>query len=72
MDKKTQDKLFATLLAVDTPTICNALEEARGVRTATGFTTQHMHPTEPDAPPMVGFARTGVIRAAQPAIGSAA
>ena len=72
MDQNTQKKLFDALRAVDTPTICNALEEARGFRTASGFTTQHMHPTEPDAPPMVGFARTGIIRAAQPAVGSAA
>ena len=72
MDNKAQRKLFDALRAVDTPTICNALEEARGFRTAAGFTTQHMHPTEPDAEPMVGFARTGIIRAAQPAVGSAA
>ena len=72
MDDKAQKNLFDALRAVDTPTICNALEEARGFRTAAGFTTQHMHPTEPDAPPMVGFARTGIIRAAQPAVGSAA
>ena len=72
MNTRTQKKLFDALRAVDTPTICNALEEARGVRTATGFTTQHLHPTEPDAPPMVGYARTGIIRAAQPAVGSAA
>src|SRR4029077_18171418 len=72
MDTKAQKKLFDALRAVDTPTICNALEEARGFRTATGFTTQHMHPTEPDAPPIVGYARTGIIRAAQPAVGAAA
>ena len=71
MDIKDQKKLFDALRAVDTPTICNALEEARGFRTATGFTTQHMHPTEADAPPMVGFARTGIIRAAQPAVTAA-
>ena len=52
MDNTAQTKLFDALRAVDTPTICNALEEARGFRTAAGFTTQHMHPTEPDAPPM--------------------
>src|SRR5260370_5852890 len=57
---------------MERPTICNAREEARGFRPAAGFPTQHMHPTEPDAPPMVGFARTGIIRAAQPAIRSAA
>ncbi len=72
MDKKAQAKLFAALRAVDTPTICNALEEARGFRTATGFTTQHLHPTEPKAPPMMGYARTGMIRAMQPAAGTPA
>ena len=58
MDIKDQKKLFDALRAVDTPTICNALEEARGFRTASGFTTQHMHPTEPDAPPMVAEPRS--------------
>ena len=29
MDAKTQKKLFDALRAVDTPTICNALEEDR-------------------------------------------
>jgi hypothetical protein len=53
MDNKAQKKLFDALRAVDTPTICNALEEARGFRTASGFTTQHMHPTEADAPPLL-------------------
>ena len=38
MDNKVQKKLFDALRAVDTPTICNALEEARGFRTAAGFT----------------------------------
>ena len=50
MDNTAQTKLFDALRAVDTPTICNALEEARGFRTAAGFTTQHMHPPEPEAP----------------------
>src|ERR1700730_15186390 len=72
MDNKSQKKRSCTLRAVDTPTICNALEEARGFRTATGFTTQHLHPTEPKAPPMVGYARTGMIRAMQPAAGTPA
>src|SRR3979409_2577674 len=72
MDTKTQKKLFDALRAVDTPTICNALEEARGSRTPPRFPPHHPHPTDPEAPPMVGFARTGIIRAAQPAVGSPA
>src|SRR5260370_7436039 len=72
MDKKAQKKLFDALRAVDTRASCSGGEEGGGFGTGAGFSSQHMHPTEPDAPPMVGFARTGIIRAAQPAVGSAA
>ncbi len=58
--------LLDQLRAVDTPTICNALEDAAGERSAQGFTLEQFHCTDPDAMPIVGYARTATIRAAQP------
>ncbi|MBX6367645.1 MAG: RraA family protein, partial [Rhodospirillales bacterium] len=47
----------------DTPTICNALEIVMPERRAMGFTVEPMVALDPAAPPMVGLARTGTIRA---------
>lgn len=47
----------------DTPTICNALEVLAPERRALGFTTEPMVCIDPAAPPMVGVARVGTIRA---------
>ncbi|MDX2103534.1 MAG: RraA family protein [Alphaproteobacteria bacterium] len=57
--------LLAALLAVDTPTICNALEVVVGSRTAQGFTRKPFVATEPAAR-LVGYARTATLRAAAP------
>ena len=54
------------LRAWDTPTICNALELVAPHRRATGFTVEHLHCLDPSLKPMVGFARTGTIRAVEP------
>ncbi|MEO1018909.1 MAG: RraA family protein [Pseudomonadota bacterium] len=54
------------LTEFDTPTICNALELVLGGRRATGFTTTQMVCAFPDLKPIVGYARTATIRAAQP------
>ena len=56
----------------DTPTICNALELVVPERRALGFTTETLICPFPDRPPIVGFARTALIRAMQPAPDSAA
>ena len=53
----------------DTPTICNGLELVRPERRAVGFTTRPLFPARPSAAPMVGLARTGLIRARKPARG---
>ncbi|MEM8689112.1 MAG: RraA family protein [Pseudomonadota bacterium] len=50
----------------DTPTICNALEEIVPERRGFGFTTEALVPLDPDLPPICGFARTALIRAAEP------
>ena len=58
----TKDELDA-LAAFDTPTICNALEIVAPERRSVGFTTETMVCPFPERKPMVGYARTGMIRA---------
>jgi regulator of RNase E activity RraA len=54
------------LRAFDTPTICNALEVVAPERRALGFTTQTLICPFPQLPPIVGYARTAMIRSALP------
>lgn len=56
----------AALAALDTPTICNALEVVAPHRRAHGFTTVPLFCADTTMVPLVGFARTGIIRAAAP------
>ena len=58
--------LLAKLRAVDTPTICNALEIVAPERRATGFTTKQLVCPFPDLEPIVGYARTATIRSSHP------
>ena len=58
--------LLKRLQAVDTPTICNAIEVAQNKRGFSNFTHQQMFWTEPDAPAMVGYALTAKIRGRTP------
>jgi len=53
---------FEALKAFDTPTICNALELVAPARRATGFTRRSLIAAFPDLKPVVGFARTAMIR----------
>ena len=55
----------------DTPTICNALEEIVPERRGYGFTTEPLVPLDPDLAPICGYARTALIRAAEPPAESA-
>jgi regulator of RNase E activity RraA len=59
-------ELLDELRRFDTPTICNALEEVMPARRAIGFTTENMVCADPALPPMVGYARTATMRAAEP------
>lgn len=61
----TRDQLDA-LRQWDTPTICNGLELIVPNRRAIGFTTVPLAAARPTLPPMVGLARTGLIRATEP------
>src|SRR3984893_17888333 len=50
----------------DTPTICNGLEIVAPERRAIGFTVEPMVAVDRKFPPIVGLARTGMIRAKEP------
>ncbi len=54
--------LLEKLRAIDTPTICNALEIVAPERRLTGYTVKHLHCPFPDLPAMVGYAKTATIR----------
>ena len=60
------DELIEALRALDTPTICNALEIVAPERRALGFTTEPLVCARPKLAPIVGIARTATIRAKQP------
>ena len=57
---------FAALTAFDTPTICNALEIVAPARRAIGFTRRPLVAPFPQLKPVVGFARTALIRSREP------
>ena len=61
----TPDEL-AALAALDTPTVCNALELLDPARRTVGFTTRPLVCARPELPPIVGYAATATIRARQP------
>ena len=50
----------------DTPTICNGLELVAPARRAVGFTVEPMVAADRRLPPIIGVARTGLIRAKEP------
>ena len=57
---------FDALTAWDTPTICNALEIVAPERRALGFNRRPLVAPFPEMKPVVGYARTGTIRAREP------
>ncbi|MDE0053144.1 MAG: RraA family protein [Gammaproteobacteria bacterium] len=63
---KLDDGVLEALRALDTPTVCNALEAVAPGRRGYGFTVQPLVCTRPELGSMVGFARTAVIRAMHP------
>jgi len=58
--------LLDKLRKYDTPTICNGLEIVAPERRAIGFTTSQMVSCDVTLPPIVGYARTVLIRAMEP------
>jgi regulator of RNase E activity RraA len=61
-----EDTLLTLLRQVDSPTVCNAIEVAQGKRGFDAFTRGTMLASHPDAPAMVGYARTARIAAITP------
>ena len=59
-------ELLALLRAVDTPTVCNAIEVAQGRRGFGAFTRGTMLCSDPDAGAAVGYAVTAKIAAQNP------
>ena len=51
------------LRALDTPTVCNALEVVAPERRGYGYTIKPFFCPRPELAPIVGYARTGTIRA---------
>ncbi|MBI3706921.1 MAG: RraA family protein [Proteobacteria bacterium] len=60
------DAELAQLRALDTPTICNALEIVMPERRAHGFTTRPAECLRPELKPLVGYARTATSRSLRP------
>ncbi len=54
------------LLALDTPTICNALELTAPERRAKGFTVRPLVACFPQMKPVLAYARTATIRSKEP------
>ena len=61
-----RDTILEALRRFDTPTICNALERVAPERQGVGFTTRPLYCAHPNLPALVGYARTGTIRAQHP------
>jgi len=66
-DEALTEEDLDNLRRYDTPTICNALELVAPERRALGFTTETVISPFPEMKPMVGYARTALIRATLPA-----
>lgn len=61
-----KESLLALLRAVDTPTVCNAIEVVEGKRGFDRFTHSTMMSSAPTAGAIVGYARTAKIAALYP------
>lgn len=60
------ETLLEALRALDTPTVCNALEVVAPKRRGYGYTVDPLVCTRPELGSMVGYARTATIRAMHP------
>ena len=63
---KVDEGVLDALRALDTPTVCNALELVAPDRRGYGYTVEPLLCTRPELGSMVGHARTAVIRAMHP------
>ncbi len=60
------ESLLALLRRIDTPSVCNSIEVAQGKRGFDTFTRGTVIASDPDAPAIVGYARTAKIATAEP------
>lgn len=58
--------VLTALAALDTPTVCNALEVVAPTRRGAGYTTTPFFAPRPDLPSIVGWARTATVRSSTP------
>ena len=72
MEQPLTDDRLAALRALDTPTVCNALEVVAPQRRGHGYTVEPFFCPRPELGSMVGYARTGTVRAMQPSERTAA
>lgn len=63
MNEPVSADVLAQLRALDTPTVCNALEVVAPDRRGLGYTVHPFFVPRPHLEPIVGYARTGTIRA---------
>ena len=66
MSGPVSDQVLAQLRALDTPTVCNALEVVAPERRGHGYTITPFFAPRPELPSIVGYARTGKMRAQTP------
>lgn len=71
IDERLSEADLAALAALDTPTVCNALELIMPERRAVGFTVRQLVAPFPALKPVVAYARTATIRSREPAAGGA-
>ena len=64
------DEDLDALRALDTPTVCNALEIAAPERRARGFNRRPLVCPRPELKPIIGYARTATIRSREPRPGT--
>jgi regulator of RNase E activity RraA len=69
MTRLSQAEIEA-LRNIDTATMCNLIEVIDPRRASFGYTFRHLHCLFPDLRPMVGYARTVMIRARVPVVRS--
>lgn len=60
------ESLLKRLRAIDTPSVCNAIEVAQGKRGFAAFTRGTMLSSDPSAGSMVGYAKTAKIAGLEP------
>ncbi len=72
MSNLPTDAQLDAIRALDTPTVCNALEIVAPQRRGHGYTVEPFVCPRPELGSLVGYARTGTIRSMQPSERSAA